>query len=39
LTSSEQQAQDATMNEYLAAMDEFINAVKISGEAIPEFEQ
>ena len=35
----EQQAQYATMNEHLAAMDEFINAIKTSDEDIPEFER
>ena len=33
------EAQDDTMNEHLAAMDEFIAAVNASDEEVPEFER
>ncbi|MCL2099206.1 MAG: hypothetical protein FWH24_02060 [Oscillospiraceae bacterium] len=35
----EQPKQDITMAEHLAAMDDFINQIKISNEKVPEFEK
>ncbi|MDR1538668.1 MAG: hypothetical protein LBU32_11870 [Clostridiales bacterium] len=39
LTILEEAAQDETMTKDLAAMDDFINAIKASDEAVPEFER